>query len=150
MKSRRHRAIEEIGNRLRLIAVANGFRTDAGAAVFMGQQVTFGPGDSGAAIDVIVGQDEVLHQAENVGTAVPVEIHALVKAAIAEPLLALEEVIADVKRAVEQSDRTLGGALVPRGLERVGVRPREREEGSEFVGAVVEYRLTIAEQWGNP
>lgn len=150
MKSRRHRALEEIGNRLRLIAVANGFRTNAGAAVFMGQEVTFGPGDSGAAIDVIVAQDDVLHQGENVGTLVPVEIHALVKASIADPLLAIEEVIADVKRAVEQTDRTLGGALVPRGLERGPTRPREREEGSETVGAIVEYRLTLAEQWGNP
>jgi hypothetical protein len=150
MKSRRHRALEEIGRRLRLIAVANGFRTEAGSAVFMGQEVTFGPGDSGAAIDVVVGEDEVLHQGENVGTAVPVHIHALVKASIADPLLSLEEVIADVKQAVEQSDRTLGGVLVQRGLDRVAVRPREREEGSEFVGAIVEYRMTLAEQWGNP
>ncbi len=150
MKSRRHRALEEIGTRLRSIAVANGFRTDAGAAVFMGADILLGPDDPPAAIGVAVGQDEVLHNGENVGMVVPVEVHAVVKTTVADPLLALEEVIGDVKKAVEQPDRTLGGALVTNGLERSTVRPREREEGSEFVGAIVEYRMTLAEAWGNP
>lgn len=150
MKSRRHRALEVIATRLRSIAVANGFRTDAGAAVFLGHDVTLGPGDSSASIAVAVAQDEVIHQGENVGTVIPVEIYAFVKAATTDPLLSLEEVIGDVKRAIEQPDRTLDGTLVTRGLERASVRPYEREEGSEFVGAIVTYRMTLAEGWGNP
>lgn len=150
METRRHRALAEIGRRLRLISVSNGFRTDAGAAVFLGEDATLGPDDNAAAIAVAVPQDETIHHGENVGTEVPVEVHAFVKAGIADPLLALERVLGDVKQAIELPDRTLGGALVTNGLVRASVRPAEREEGSEYVGAVVTYVMTIVEGWGSP
>jgi len=150
MLSRRYRALETLRTRLGAISVANGFRTDAGLLLFMGEDVELGPDDGMSAIAVGVRPDEVRYQGENVTSVVPVEVAALVKASIEFPLLVLEDVIGDIKRAVEQPDRTLGGLLVQRGLERGSVRPLDREPGSETVGAVVEYSMTMAEAWGNP
>lgn len=150
MMSRRHRALSALRDRLQAISVANGYRTDAGQALFMGQDAELGPDDARAAIALAVAADEVRHNGENVVSVIPVEVHALVKAAVDNPLLALEDLIGDIKKAVEQPDRTLGGLLVQRGLGRGSVRPIDREPGSEMVGAVVEYSLTMAEAWGNP
>jgi hypothetical protein len=59
----------------------------------------------------------------------------------------VEQIIADIKQAIETSDRGLGG-LLARPLVRGRIRFSHREPGSTVVGASVEYRATFAESWG--
>jgi len=144
--------VSEMAARVAKILKADGYNTNAGQLVFLGEAPTLGPSDAEEAIALVVRDDAVRHQGENVFTVLPVEVQALVKAGVPGPLVAIERVIADIKYAVEmvagQQDHSLGGLLVPRGLERGTTRPLERDAGSEFVGASVEYRLSFAERWG--
>ena len=148
--STREDVIHALRDRLAAISTTNGFKTDAGQKIFLGETPTLGPSDPAAALALVVGADESTSQGENVISELPIEIQALVKADVTDPLLTIEAVIADIKRAVETTDRSLGGLLVNRGLERGSTRPLEREDGSEVVGAAVEYGLTLAEKWGAP
>ncbi len=150
MSSKREDVIRALRDRLAAISVTNGYNTNAGQKIFLGEAPTLGPNDPAAALALVVGTDESTYQGENVVSELPVEVQAIVKADVTDPLLTVEAVIADIKRAVELPDRTFGGLLVNRGLERRSVRPFERESGSEFVGAAVEYIATLAEGWGAP
>ena len=144
--------MNEMAARAAKIQKADGYNTDAGLLVLLGETPTLGPNDPAEATAVVVRDSVVFHQAENVGEVLTVEVQALVKATVAGPVLAVERVVADIKFAVEmkdgQPDHTLGGRLTARGLERGGTRVLEREPGSEFVGAAVEYRLRYLEKWG--
>jgi hypothetical protein len=147
--SARQDAINELVNRLTGITIAEGFSTDAGASVLLGEQPTFGPADAIASIAVVIGADEPKFQAENVLVDLPVAVQLYVKAGESAPWNIIEGLISDVKTAVE-TDHNLSGTLVHRGLVRGSVTPMDRETGSEFVGAVVEYRLQYLEGWGSP
>ncbi len=142
-------AIGEMRTRLENILVTNGYNTDVGQAVMLGEQPAFGPDDPSAVVALIVGADAPGYQGEHVIVTLPVEAQAIVKADVDDPWVTVEEIIADIKKAVE-TDHDLGGALIPRGLERGATRPFDRESGSEFVGAGVEYRLMFKELWGAP
>lgn len=149
----RERALTELRNRLALIQTDNDFSSDAGLSLYLGESPQLGADDLPAAIAVVVNADEPRFQGENILTIVPVEVQAHVKAVdLEEPWrawLTLEAVIGDIKKAVE-TDHDLGKTLVDRGLERGSTKPLDREVGSEFVGAAVEYRLWVKEQWGAP
>lgn len=147
--STRETAIDEMRTRLRNILVANGYNTDVGQVVMLGEQPEFGPDDPDAVVALIVGDDVPGYQGEHVVVMLPVEAQAIVKADVDDPWTTVEAVIADIKKAVE-TDRDLGGSLVRRGLERGTTRPFDRESGSTFVGAGVEYRLQFKELWGAP
>ena len=147
--STRETAIGEMRTRLENILVASGFNTDVGQVVMLGEQPVFGADDPTAVVSLIVGQDSAGYQGEHVVVELPVEAQAIVKADVDDPWTTVEAVIADIKKAVE-TDRDLGGALIRRGLERGATRPFDRESGSEFVGAGVEYRLKFKELWGAP
>ena len=142
-------AIEKLEGRLEQIRKSNGYATDAGQLIFLGEQPVLGPDDPVAAIAMVVRRDEPGYQGENVDTVLPVEVQAIVKADITRPWATIEAVIGDIKKAVEV-DHDLGGTLKPRGLERGATEPMDREAGSEFVGCGVTYRLNFAEQWGAP
>ncbi|KKM71003.1 hypothetical protein LCGC14_1434960 [marine sediment metagenome] len=150
MSSKREDVIRALRDRLAAISVTNGYNTNAGQKIFLGETPTIGPNDPAASLAVVVGTDDSRFQGEHVVVALPVEVQAIVKADVSDPLLTIEAVIADIKRAVELPDRTFGGLLVNRGLKRGSTRPFERESGSEFVGAAVEYIATLAEGWGAP
>lgn len=149
MTSTRKSALDEILARLAAIRITNGYNTDAGARLFIGEQPVLGPSDPEASIAVVVREDEAGYQGENVVVRLPVAIQAIVKADAADPFSTVEDIIEDIKRAVE-TDHDLGGRLVRRGLERGSTQPLDRESGSEFIGAEVQYRLIYAEQWGAP
>lgn len=140
--------LNAIRTRLALIRTANGYNTEAGALIFLGEQVTLGSSDPAEALAIEVRDDEPGHQGMNVVTVLPIEIQAIVKDSVATPILAVENVIADIRKAME-SDQNLGGlALEPRGLMRGGTRIIPREEGSTTLGAGCEYRVEFTEKWG--
>ncbi len=136
-------------SRLSAITLANGFSTDAGKLVLLGEAPTLGEDDPDSAIAIVIGEDEPGHQGENVVYVLPIEVQALVKANVTEPLLAAESVVGDIKRALEL-DHDIGGLAVRRGFDRGPTRVLPREEGSGTVGVGVGYRILIAEKWGDP
>jgi len=146
--SSRSDALTVLVSRLEDITVAGGFNTDAGLKLFIGEQPVLGPSDPEASIAVVVRPDEAGYQGENIVITLPVEIQAIVKSS-AGAWITIEQVIADIKTAVEE-DHDLGGTLLRRGLVRGTTRALDREPGSEFVGAGVEYRLVYGERWGQP
>lgn len=148
-ESKRQQILAEFVSRLATIRTANGYNTEAGATIFSGEAPQFGPDDPTTALALVVGDDETGYQGENVKCDWPIDVQGFVRAT-SDPATVIEELISDIKRAVEQPDRTLGGLLVPRGIERGNTRALKRETGSEYVGAAVEYRVTFCEKWGAP
>jgi len=158
--SKRQVALADLLGRLIFITKANGYNTNAGASISAGEAPRFGPDDPPAALAVFVGDDSPDTKGGTVRTDVPIEIWATVPAGLGAPLIAIEELIADVRVAIEVEkdgsvDRSLGGvaggpATLPTGLRRGSTRPLRREPGSEFVGASVEYVATFETRWGTP
>ena len=158
--SKRQHALTDLVNRLSFIQVAKGYNTDAGLQIFLGEMPRFGPDDSPAALAIAVGDDSAETPGGLVRTRVPFEVWAIVPAGTSEPLVAIEAIIADIKEAVEIEEnpsrtRALGAMVegqpvgtTPKGLERGITRALRREEGSEYVGAAVEYIATFEDQWG--
>lgn len=147
--SRRQDILAAFVARLEGIQVATGYQTDVGQLVFIGERPTLGPDDPPASLDVVVSADEPGYQGENVFVTLPVMVHAMVKADWSTPWQTVEAVIADIKTAIE-TDHDLGGLLVPRGLERGPIEPRDREAGDTIVGAGIQYSLKYVERWGAP
>jgi hypothetical protein len=147
--SRRQDILEVFRARLQAIRLTAGFATDAGETVFLGETPELGPDAPEVAIAIVADDELPSHQAENVASTLPVVIAALAKADLAQPWLAAEAVLGDIKKAVELADRTLGG-LVPSYIERGATRTMQRDAGSVTVGVAIEYRCLIVERWGNP
>lgn len=150
--SRRQQILQTFVDRLDSIAIENGFQTDAGKLIFIGERPVLGPSDPEASIDVVISTDVPGNQGEKVFVTIPVDVKAVVKVDSVNGVTAwqtVEAVIADIKTAIE-TDHDLDGLLVNRGLERGPVEPRDREPGDEIVGAGVQYLLKYTEQWGRP
>lgn len=147
--SRRQQILGAFVERLQRIMIANGYQTDVGQLVFIGERPVLGPADPAASLDVVVAADEPGYQGENVFVSLPVSVHAVVRADASKAWETVEAVIADIKMAIE-IDHELGGLLIQRGLERGPVEPRDREAGDEIVGAGVQYTLKYMEKWGAP
>ncbi len=152
----RQRILEVFKARLEAIVQGDEYQTNAGRRVFLGVNVVladeedlrFGSNDV-AAIQISVGDDEPGHQMERIQVVMPVVISAVTLASYRTPWTAIEATLADIKRAIELEDRTLGG-LVPSEIERGITRTRERTEGSEVVGVEIIYPVLYSEQWGQP
>jgi len=147
--TRRQLLLLEFVERVSQIRTANGFLTDAGATVFFGEQVVLGEDDPDVVVAVVVRDDIVGYQGENVVTTLPIEVQVIAKSNINKPWLITEQVLGDVKAAVELEDRTLGG-LVPRKILRSTTRTLPREPGSETVGIGITYVAPMLEAWGRP
>lgn len=147
--SQRRDILEAVLARLGTILTSNGFATDAGGTLFLGAVPELGPDDPSVAVAIIVGDDAVTFQGENMFIALPLHIAAVAKADLDEPWIAVEDVLSDIKKAIELTDRTLGG-LVQRQLLRGTTRTVPRDPGSLTVGVAVEYRAPYREAWGNP
>lgn len=152
--STRRLILEAFRDRVAQIHKFNGYNTDAGKTVFLGEAPILGPDDPDTAIALVVGEDELGEQGVfGSGEGATIEINltigvqALAKADIDAPLLAIEDIIQDIKEAVELNDRTLGGLV---SMSRGETVPLDREEGSLIVGTSVSYRLLYAEEWGAP
>lgn len=147
--SNRQQILEAFLARLERITQTHEFQTDAGKAVFLGATPTLGPDDPDTAIAIVVREDQPGYQGENVFILLPIDIQALAKADLDNPYLAVEAILADIKRAVELPDRTLG-ELVKRQIRRATTRTLERQDGSTVVGVAITYACPYTEVWGNP
>lgn len=148
MASRRQRIIQAVASRLSNILPINGYNTNAGLNVFLGEDPTLGPDDPDVALSVSVGDTSNGQGLSQVLVEMPIEIVALAKADVDAPLLAIEEVIADIRRAIETADGSLGGEC--KQILRGSIRSLPRESGTSVVGAAVEYQVWYADVWGSP
>lgn len=146
---RRRAIVEAFQTRLGAIAVADGFRTDAGLHIFLQETPALGDDDPDIAIALLTRADESSWQGEHVMLRLPVEIQAVAKDSLDAPWLLVEDLLADIKTAVELEDRTLGG-LVRRQIERGATVTVERAEGSTVVGLSITYVAPYTERWGHP
>lgn len=149
MASTRQQILEALRDRLQAITQDAGFATNAGRQVLLGEAPSFGPDDPVAAIAILVGEDQVSRTGEHAIILLPVLIAALARADLDQPWVAVEQVLEDIKRAVELEDRTLGRLLRTR-MERGSTRTLERDEGQVAIGAAITYVLPYAEVWGQP
>lgn len=153
--SKRIGAILELQARLARIRTPD-YWTDAGQVVLLGEAPAFGESDPDTAIAIVVGDstDERQGLSSVHVCRLTVSIQGFAKAAPrdgADPMLVAEQLVADIKRAVEREEPTLAGWCLPDpGISRLGVRTMQREPGAEYVGAAVEYLLPIGEEWGKP
>lgn len=149
MTTTRQQILEAVRARLQAIRTIDGFATDAGEQVFLGEAPMLGPDDPDVAIAIVIGDDVPTFQGEQVLLQLPLGLCALAKADLAEPWIAVETLLGDIKTAFELPDRTLGGLL--RGqVERRPTLTLEREPGSTTVGVCVGYMARYTEVWGNP
>lgn len=152
--SKREQLLDATLVRLQAITIAGGFNTNAGAEVHLGEAPAFGPDDARSHIRLVVEDDEVgTHQAKLL-IVLPLSIQAIVPVTTAMDLgrayRDAERVLADIKRAMELSDRTVGGLVKDFGLVRGATQTLTREPGSEFVGVSIQYRAPMHEAWGAP
>jgi hypothetical protein len=149
MASNRRQILEAVRERLQAILRSGGYHTDAGALVFLGEAPNLGPDDPAQAIAILVDDDRVIGVKTQVQIELPVSIAALVRADLDTPWLMVEDVLADIKRAIEVPDRQLGlGRIVTSRIERGTTRTLERQDGTNVVGATVTYTIPYVEVWG--
>jgi hypothetical protein len=150
--SARQAVIAAFVTRVAAIAVANGYQTNAGLTLLVGETPELGPDDPTAAIALMVRDDVPTDQSGFDGsggltvTVLPIDVQALARADQTQPWLTIEAVIADIRRAIESGDRGLDGLLTT-ALVRGRTRALPRETGATTIGAGVEYRATFAEGW---
>lgn len=152
MASKRQQILEAFRDRLELILIASGYDTDAGESVFLGAEVTLGPDDPGVAIAIDVGEDSVGQThgpAPTLQIQLPIEIQAVAVATMASPWIAVEQVLSDIKKAIELNSVTWLVDLVQE-LTRGSTETLERSEGSITVGASITYTVLMFEEWGAP
>lgn len=149
--SRRQRIVEDFLGKLGGITVDEGFRTDAGTALYCGWLPELGTekGDPELALAVIVGEDVITWAGLKAFITMPIEVHILAKGTRVDAWLRVEAGLADVKQGLELDDEFLGGLLASR-LKRGNTRTRPRESGSLMVGAQIDYEARYAEAWGAP
>lgn len=135
--------------RLQAIRTASGFLTDAGTRVVVLEHPAFGPDDGDFAIVVMPGDTEVQYVGEHVSAEWPIEIQAIVRVGLTDGWRLLEWLLADVKKAIELPDRTLGGLIKAKpGIRRGAERVLPREDGSAVLGLGITYRQPLIEPWG--
>lgn len=147
---RRKQILEVLLARLQVIHTSHGYATDAGQALYLGETPELGPDDPSEAIAVVVLDDEPRWQGEGLLLRLPINIQGLARADLEKPWLTVEAVLGDIKRAIEQEDRTLGKLVNHPGLERGSTQTLPRADGSLTVGAGITYSGWYREGWGNP
>lgn len=147
--SRRHQIINAMVERLQAISIRDGFNTDAGERIYVGEAPQLGADDPDEAIALVIGDDqpEIAGPAFLIG--LPLEVHALCKVTVDDPWTRIEYLLADIKSAVELEDRRFDGLLMGH-LERGATQTRPREPESLTAGLIVPYRAPYKETWGNP
>jgi len=152
--SNRRAALTEFRRRLTLITKANGYNTDLGKTLFVGERPKLGPDDPPESVEMVIQKDEPSFQGENIVITLPVFVEIVITGPTSgTPWEAREKAIEDVKKAIE-TDHDLTapgekrGTLLRNGLERGPVQPFDQE--SILIGATIEYRLMYSEIWGQP
>lgn len=153
--SRRELIVAQLASRLESIAVADGFNTNLGATVLINEVPLLGEDDPASAVAMLTLQSDDTWQGKAFLVRLPIVLLILVNcdqvADTSDAWVVLEQAIADVRRAIETEDRTLGGLLTaPFGLERGPLETLPREPGTSTLGAVLNYVAPFKEAWGNP
>jgi len=153
--TRRERILDAITERLVAISIANGFRTDLGKVIVVGEIPRFGPDDPTQALAVLPREDQIGETLSNIPIIWPIDIGILLSAAVSKPWKTVEAGIHDVKRAMELEDRGLGGLLTGgrnnvEGMLRGTTESYPRVSGTDAVGALITYAFKYVEAWGNP
>jgi len=147
--SNRSEILDIVTARLQGIRVTNGYATDAGRSLFLGEASSLGPDDPSSAVAIVIGEDTPTYQGEQVLIRLPLTIAALAKADLDAPWSTLEAILGDIKRAIEVADRRMGGRLKAP-LTRGTTRTLPRETGSTTVGIGITYWISYQEVWGTP
>jgi hypothetical protein len=134
--------------RLQTILQTNGFNTDAGEHVQLGEVIDLGEDDPDAAIAIVPGDAVVRRQGLKVFVALPVEIQVVVRVDVTGSWVKVEEMLADVQKAIEVNDELIHGG--ERSLEYVTERVLPREAGMTTTGAGITYVCSWARKWGTP
>jgi hypothetical protein len=138
------------------IQVANGYQTDAGLTVFLGEAPVLSENDATVAIAIEAGDEQPADASfgsrlspsrMELPVTFPVEVHAYARVDLAEPVIAREAVIGDIKRCVENEEDWPDEL---KALERGDVSRFERADGTVAIGGMVEYLFTYVETWGAP
>lgn len=116
-----------------------------GYPVGMGKLPAPGPGDPPVAI-VLRFADVVRIQGRKKFHTTTASIEALTESDLDQSWVAVEELVAAIKTAVETDSREIGGVLV----DPVSERDIESEPGSTVAGTVLSYQFQWAETWGDP
>lgn len=149
--STRKQILQVVLARLARISRVNGFATDAGQSVIVGE-IAIGPDDVDTAIAVVPGETGPLSQRQlhKAAETLPVQVAALARVSgwddYANAWMRAEDVLSDIKAAIEQSDRELGGLAID--IVRGPVLTLERGEGQTTIGCAVTYEITYATAWG--
>lgn len=153
--SKRAEILDALIQRVTAIRVADGFTTDAGDNVYLGETPELSGADEVSAV-AIVPQDDTLTPAGSVAFMIewPIEIQALigVDPPTVESWATLEGLLGDIKRAIElssDSEHNLDG-LVHKAFTRGSTRTLERETGTRTFGLSITYTFTLKEGWGTP
>lgn len=146
--SKRQQILEAVKARLEAIRVADDFNTDAGDEVQLGEVLDLGPDDPDAAACVVPLDDTTTTQGHKHQVRLPIELQAVVKVDLEEPWVLAEAMLADIKKAFELEDKTLGGLTTE--ITRGATRGLAREPGMTTAGVGVTYTVLYQETWGAP
>lgn len=153
------RAVNAMIARLQLIAVANGYNTDAGATVLHGRRVL--EPDQLPAIVVFEGDETATAtpagapangNTESMRIALELNVEGYTRAlpTVEGPGLSLLK--ADIKRAAlkysESSLADVGGVIGP--VTYLGAAPLIRADGTAVEGVAVRFSVALIEGYGNP
>lgn len=148
--SLRQQILAAVVTRLSVITQASGdYFTDAGATLFAGEAPQLGQDDPAHALAVLLVDDEPRLAGPAYLVTGTLEIHAVANPTLDDSWMVVEQLLADIKRAMELPDRRLGG-LLHADMERGPARALPRQEGSLTVGATMTYTLPWKEGWGLP
>jgi len=150
-QSARERILDALVQRLSAINGVAPFQTELGTKIYLGEVPGLGPDDPIEALVLIPDDETIEHQKLNLQIDWAIVIGAVVRSDADRPWARVEHAIADIKRAVELTDRRLGiPADVNNPIKRGATRVFERPEGSHVVGAGVTYIVPYVESWGMP
>ncbi len=155
MASRRQLILTALATLLETITIADGFNTDAGNNVMLGQDVELGDNDPDAAILISPLTERFVPNQTKLYSEWPLSIKAVVKKFddLDDSWIAVEQIIEDIQKAVEVADRTLGGLVNwngSHGLILDSITALQREAGSNTVGMEVTYLAKLQRAWGIP
>lgn len=149
MITRRALILERLAVLAARITKANGFDTDAGAAVYIGIAPELGPNDPDYVI-AIVPAEELHTEDGRITNGLPIEVQAIGKTTAPNAWIGVELLLGDIKAGIEDpNDRTLG-AVLKGTMKRVTTRTLERQPGATSIGVAIIYACPYVDEWGNP
>lgn len=140
-------AIQIVKTRLQAILVTGGYNTNAGSNIYLGRK-NFTDVDDFPLLSIFTGTEDVAPAqfgAYDCGREITIMGHVQ---DADEPTVSIEQLIADIQKAMEQTDITMGGIVSD--VQYVGIiEPDEPDMGSEFSALGVVYRIDYEREYGS-